>query len=212
MNSTKKILLNNNEAIVPIYRVHNCSRSLIGTATILKDGIIMAATHTFYPDDKRLNDVYEIFVKNKFIQLGPPYHYEKDKDQYQHLEFANYEDLSLFLLPSDLDIQSDLILSDYVDDIYFIKGYVSSAEDLYSVICNFDTLDYSKRKYSNDPLIKVTFTNCFRIINPGYEGLSGGPILSGNRVVGMVVYGGVESGTTAIKSNYIRNIISNLPV
>lgn len=219
IEQTKKETYNQ---IVPVLGLLNEEIQVIGTAIVLKCGLIITAAHTFYNEVKeeglvicasRKDEVFEIEVNNKRFALGEPL-YERYSWDYKTIVDETYHDLSIFKLPEGLMIESKLALDNFIEDGHMvIKGFPNTNNQIETQSCDIDNRAYSIRTYQKQPTIRKRFTNCFHIRQSFQTGFSGGPILlDGNKVVGMVVYGDTNpstfGGTTAIKAIHIFEILS----
>jgi hypothetical protein len=209
-NTNSKEELSN--MIVPVYGLLNGLNTSIGTAFILKNGLVVTSAHIFYNSSGVRNNIdHGISVKGRNYPFSDPIFEEFPRaSQYSNTDNEEYIDLSVFHLPVGLEIRSELVLSFTYNERLYIKGYPCSNDTLNTTFCEIDILEYSYKTFSNEPFIRLKFSNCFRILQFAGDGSSGGPVLSGNRVVGMVVYGHPESGTTALKSEYIQGKLSSL--
>jgi len=198
--------------IVPVYGLLNGLNTSIGTAFILKNGLVITAAHIFYnTSGVRNNFKHEISVKGRNYPIGDPIFEEfLCASQYSINDKGEYIDLSVFRLPAELEIRSELELSFNYNERLYIKGYPVSNDTLNTTFCEIVNLEYSYKTFSIEPFIRLKFSNCFRVLQFAGDGSSGGPVLFGNRVVGMVVYGHQDSGTTALKSDYLQGKLSAL--
>lgn len=209
------------EQVVPIFGLLEGKKQVIGTAFIIRQGLIITAAHTFYNEIKenrvvtsttRKDEQFEIEVNSEKFILGAPV-YERYSWDYKTIDDETYHDLSIFKLPKGLMIESKLELDNLEDGHMVIKGFPNTNNQIITNPCNIDNKEYSIRTYQKEPAIRRCFTNCFHIKPSFQTGFSGGPVLlDGNKVVGMVVYGDTNpstfGGTTAIKAIHIFEILS----
>ncbi|MBK6346850.1 MAG: hypothetical protein IPF68_13120 [Bacteroidales bacterium] len=206
--------------VIPIFGLLEGDNQVIGTAIILKCGLMITAAHTFYEEIKegevtveagRKNEIFEIAVDEKKYTLGEPI-YEMYSLDFSRINDEIYHDLTIYKMPDGLINESDLILSDDCAGYMVMKGYPAKENNLDTTFCTIANPDFSVRNYRKTPDSRKKFNNCFHIHQSISHGYSGGPVLcDGINVFGMIVYGdpnpATEGGTTAIKAEYIKNII-----
>jgi len=214
IEQTKKETYNQ---VVPVLGLLNEEIQVIGTAIVLKCGLIITAAHTFYNEVKegglvicasRKDEVFEIEVNHERFALGEPL-YERCSWDYKTIVDETYHDLSIFKLPEGLNLHSGFELSHNTEfkESVLLKGYPHSTGELESIRSAVYNEKSSTRTYQKEPLIRKMFTNCFQLQENITPGMSGGPVHFQNEVLGMNVYGHPYSGTTAIKAEYILEII-----
>lgn len=210
------------EQVVPIFGLLEGNKRVIGTAFIIRQGLIVTAAHTFYDEikdkcyivsAKRKEEPFEIEVNSEKFILGAPV-YERYSWDYKTIDDETYHDLSIFKMPEGLNVESELSFSDVLSGDFRVKGYPFSTANLdTSSLCIISSIMSSNRTYENENGENVTlaFNNCFRIKQTLTYGYSGGPAVTDNRVLGMVVFGPKDpeddKGTALIKAEYILEII-----
>jgi len=209
MNTNEKRKEELRNMIVPVYGSFQGINTPIGTAFILKSGLVITTAHIFYNSGIRNTCNYEIRLNGKNYLLNIPI-FEEFKSDYPLPGEEAYLDLSVFNLQNELIVNSELELSFNLEDWIYMMGYPFADDTLNTTHCDIDIGDYSYKTFSIEPFKRVVFSNCFRVQQFTGEGSSGGPVLSGNRVLGMIVFGHLKSGTTALKSEYIRGKLIEL--
>lgn len=212
------------EQVVPIFGLLEGKKQVIGTAFIIKQGLIITAAHTFYNEIKdrclvnsaiRKDEQFEIEVNSEKFILGAPV-YERYSWDYKTIDDETYHDLSIFKMPEGLSLRSgfELTHNTELEESVLMKGYPHSTNELESIRSAVYNENSSTRTYQKKPLIRKMFTNCFQLQENSPSGMSGGPVHFQNEVFGMIVYGptscGSIGGCTATKSDYIQRILNKI--
>ena len=104
--------------------------------------------------------------------------------------------------------KSALVLNTNIPQRVTMSGYFEDDCELSNVSSRVDNKNVSRRDYEHGQAGHlITFENCFTIHKYTGKGISGGPVLDGKKVIGMCVYGAPGNGTTALKSEYIMQVI-----
>lgn len=196
------------DAIVPIY----CDGEFNGTGFIYKSYLITAA-HVV----ESMNDIYYIFQGDhyKLQEENRIYckQYGKDRDESGRMIFnALAEDLAIYIIdtPScELDISDEILLDDTIALLY---GYHYINEN------NIPLQNRSVKTYNScnvDGIILLPQDYCMycKKMNSTatiIKGYSGGPLLVGNNIVGMLIESMIIDGYYHImKSKRIWDMINN---
>jgi hypothetical protein len=201
------ILTKINKMVVPVIEVNGVQKEILASAFIIDQGLIITAAHTFF-DEKgnKKSTQFKIKVGESFYHLGKPIYeeYQQLGQKYAKTDFI-YKDLSIFHLPINIEYNSELTLStnyDYNSPVSLVG--TPDSDSVVKTISGF--IQNQKESATNiEPggSNMRYFNNCFRINKSVDDGFSGGPVIMGNQVYGMIVFGSPEKGTTAIKSEYI---------
>lgn len=196
--------------ILPVYGSHNNEKKHFGSAFILSSGLLITAGHNLRNDyDEKFDSIFVEINDSKFVLDNPLFHeYESEYNS----NIDNYLDLAIFRPKYCCNGISELTLEpSELPDEATMKGFIVNGLQLETIESRIVTKEYSYRSYDYfDASKSVKFKNCFCLSHPTAPGISGGPVLDGLNVVGMIVYGHELSGPSAIKASYIIEKINEL--
>jgi len=195
--------------ILPVYGLLSNEKKHFGSAFILSSGLLITAGHNLRNDyDEKFDSIF-IEINDSIFILDNPL-FKEYKSVYEN-SIDNYLDLAIFKTNNDFDCVSELTLSSELPYEVTMKGFVVNGFQLESIESRIESKDYSYKSFDPIDVTKsVKFKNCFYMSHPTNPGISGGPVLNGQEVVGMIVYGHEYSGTTAIKASYIIEKINEM--
>lgn len=192
--------------ILPIWIFKDEEWKVIGTGFLIEPVYLLTAGHNIYTDPSsiekfktRINGSDIILDDCKYLEYKLPIFYSS--------EDVIYQDLAIYIIPSLIGFKSDLQLSNDFDNNSSVEmvGFSDSDQFLDRTVGNI-----TKRYESDRNSEKQVFYNCFKISNSPKVGNSGGPVLIGNKVCGMIVYANLGNDCTALRSSYILQRINDL--
>lgn len=194
--------------VFPILEKTDDGYESVGTAFLLKSGLIVTAAHNFIKDYEFNFKTSYFFHNGECLEFGLPV-YLDCQQEYKQGE-SIYRDLAVFRNKNLNQGLSDLEFSSGFTNNLIMYGFPAGIEELSKIDCEISNKDYSYRSYDWRGKHSLKFINCFSVNRPSKGGFSGGPIINGAKVYGMIVFGTELIGATAIKSEYIKEIVEKI--
>lgn len=185
----------------------------VGSGFIIESGLLITAGHTFFEGNEKKSSTFYARVNDICFKLSNSLHDEYLKKEIGYNKHdVTYYDLYVFKVPENIGVHSELRLSNNIDFNMSVDlvGFCTSETEFNKkegIILNHRESVTNISFYDSN--IR-TFKNCFRVDVTVEHKMSGGPVLKGNDVLGMIVFGFPGTGTTAIKSSHIIEILSTL--